>query len=75
MELDGCHLRTSMGGQLLCAVARDRNDNMLPLAIGVVDIECKVSWLWFLQLLFEDFGTPDKTSWIFMSDQQKVSPY
>ena len=55
--LDGCHLRTSIGGQLLCTVGRDGNDNMMPLAIAVVDIECKVSWVWFLKLLFEDFGT------------------
>ena len=61
-----------MGGQLLCAVGKDGNDNIMPLAMAVVDIECKVSWVWFLKLLFEDFGTPQETGWIFMSDQQKV---
>ena len=71
--LDGCFLKTSMGGQLLCAVARDGNENMFPLAYAVVDIECKESWKWFLSVLFEDFGHPSETRWVFMSDKQKVS--
>ena len=50
-----------MGGQLLCAVGRDGNDNMFPLAMAIVDIEEKISWKWFLKLLFEDFGHPTKT--------------
>ena len=61
-----------MGGQLLRAVGRDGNDNMMPLTMAVVDIECKVSWVWLFKLLFEDFGTPQETGWKFMSDQQKV---
>ncbi|WCJ25162.1 hypothetical protein M5689_007068 [Euphorbia peplus] len=69
--LDGCHLKSSMGGQLLSAIARDGNDNMFPLAIAVVDSECKESWSWFLQLLQDDFGTVSETRWVFMSDQQK----
>ena len=70
--LDGCHLKTSMGGQLLCAVGRDGNDNMFPLAMAIVDVEEKISWKWFLKLLFEDFGHPTETGWVFMFDQQKV---
>ena len=62
----------SNGGQLLCAVGRDGNENMFPISIAVVDIECKSSWLWFLGLLFEDFGCPEETGWVFMSDKQKV---
>ena len=71
--LDGCHLTSPIGGQMLCAVAKDGNDNMFPLAYAVVDIECKDSWVWFLGLLFEDFGHPNETRWVFMSDKQKVS--
>lgn len=40
---DGCHLKNSIGEQLLCAIARDENDNMFPLAMVAVDIECKES--------------------------------
>ncbi|CAH9142766.1 unnamed protein product [Cuscuta epithymum] len=70
--LDGCHLKHSMGGQLLCAVARDGNENMFPLAIAYVDSEDKASWTWFLEVMFEDFGRPEETNWVFMSDKQKV---
>ena len=62
----------SNGGQLLCAVGRDGNENMFPISIAVVDIECKSSWLWFLGLLFEDFGFIEEIGWVFMSDKQKV---
>ncbi|XP_039121227.1 uncharacterized protein LOC120257974 [Dioscorea cayenensis subsp. rotundata] len=44
---------------------------MLPLAIACVDAECKESWTWFLQVLCEDFGRPQNTGCVFMSDQQK----
>ncbi|CAH9071397.1 unnamed protein product [Cuscuta epithymum] len=73
--LDGCHLKTSMGGQLLCAVARDGNENMFPIAIAYVDSEDKASWTWFLEVMFEDFGRPEETDWVFMSDKQKVLFY
>lgn len=69
--LDGCHLKTQFGGILLCAVARDPNDQYFPLAFAVVESECKDSWEWFLDLLLHDIG-PDRR-WIFISDQQKVS--
>ncbi|XP_065867854.1 uncharacterized protein [Euphorbia lathyris] len=39
--LDGCHLKGMLGGQLLCAIGRDRNENMFPLAIAIVNSECK----------------------------------
>ena len=56
----------------MCDVGRDGNENMFPLAIAVVDIEEKVSWKWFINLLFEEFGSPSETGWVFISDQQKV---
>ncbi|KAG8377164.1 hypothetical protein BUALT_Bualt09G0140000 [Buddleja alternifolia] len=33
--LDGCFMKTLFGGQLLVAVGRDGNDNMVPIAIAV----------------------------------------
>lgn len=62
-----------MRGHLLCAIARDVNENMLPLAITCVDAECKESWSWFLKILCEDYGRQEDTGWVFMSDQQKVT--
>ncbi|XP_014506344.1 uncharacterized protein LOC106766100 [Vigna radiata var. radiata] len=34
---DGCHLKTSYGGQLLVVVGRDPNDQYFPLAFAVVE--------------------------------------
>ena len=43
--LDGCHLKGRFGGQLLAATARDENDNIFPVAVAVVEQECKESWI------------------------------
>ncbi|KAK2450797.1 hypothetical protein QL285_009897 [Trifolium repens] len=67
--VDGCHLKTKYGGQLLIAVGRDPHDQYFPLAFGVVENETKESWRWFIQLLMEDLGTDNK--YVFISDQQK----
>jgi len=32
ISLDGCRLKGPYGGQLLCAVCRDENDDMYPIA-------------------------------------------
>ncbi|KAL0374669.1 UNVERIFIED_CONTAM: hypothetical protein Sradi_3382600 [Sesamum radiatum] len=37
--LDGCFLKTCFKGQLLVAVGRDGNDNMVPIALAIVPIE------------------------------------
>lgn len=68
--VDGCHLKTRYGGQLLIAVGRDPNDQYFPLAFGVVETETKESWRWFLTLLLENIGQDKR--WVFISDQQKV---
>ena len=39
--LDGCHLKGPYGGQLLSAPAIDGDNQMLPLAIAVVEAKCK----------------------------------
>ncbi|XP_052724458.1 uncharacterized protein LOC128194023 [Vigna angularis] len=70
--LDGCFLKGVYKGELLTAVGRDPNDQMLPLAYAVVEVENKDSWTWFLQLLIEDLGGNEVCggcTW--MSDQQK----
>ncbi|XP_052734198.1 uncharacterized protein LOC128196726 [Vigna angularis] len=54
--LDGCFLKGVYKGELLTVVGRDPNDQMLPLAYAVVEVENKDSWTWFLQLLIEDLG-------------------
>ena len=48
IALNGCFLKGFYGGELLTAIGRDPNDQMLPLAYVVVEVECKDSWSWFL---------------------------
>jgi hypothetical protein len=57
----------------LAAIGRDPNDQMLPIALAVVEGETKDSWAWFLELLVNDLGGQRfcKT-FTFISDQQKV---
>jgi len=74
IRLDICFLKGKYGVELLSIVARDGNDQMLPLAYSVVEAENKETWSWFLELLVDDLGGPRVCSGTtFMSDQQKVS--
>ncbi|WVY91979.1 hypothetical protein V8G54_037493 [Vigna mungo] len=70
--LDRCFLKGKYGGELLTAVGRDGNEQILPIAYAVVEVENKDSWTWFLELLIEDLGGVDvASSCTFISDQQK----
>lgn len=39
--LYGCFLKGVYGSHMLSAIARDGNDNIFPIAIVVVEIECR----------------------------------
>ena len=41
--LDGCHLKGKFGRHILSTTARDGNDNIFPVALGVVEQENKDS--------------------------------
>jgi len=41
--LDGCHIKTKFGGQLLAAVGMDPNDCIYPIAFAVVEVESFVT--------------------------------
>ena len=58
--LDACHLKTKTGGQLMCAVDRDPNDEYFPFAYAVVEAEIKDTWTWFLNLLLADIRNGNK---------------
>ncbi|XP_014492311.1 uncharacterized protein LOC106754763 [Vigna radiata var. radiata] len=74
--LDGAFLKGKHHGELLTVVARDTNDQMLPLAYAIVEVENKDTWTWFLELLIADLGGPDVCSGLtIMSDQQKGLRY
>lgn len=70
--LDSCFLKTYMGGVLLCAVGKDGNHEMYPIAWAIVEIENEECWTWFLKCFIEDLGITEGNSWTFVSDQQKV---
>jgi hypothetical protein len=59
--LDGCHIRTKFGGQLLTATGIDPNDCIFPIAMAVVEVESLVSWKWFLETLKQDLGIENTT--------------
>ncbi|XP_015170490.1 uncharacterized protein [Solanum tuberosum] len=69
--LDGCFLKGVSKGQLLVAVCKDGNNQMLPLAWAVVEVENKFTWAWFVKLLKEDLQLGDGTDLTIISDMQK----
>lgn len=73
IRLDACHLKGSFGGQLMCDVERNENNQMFPLSITVVEAEFKVSWMCFSDIITNHVGKPNEKSWVFISDRQKVN--
>jgi alpha-galactosidase len=71
--LDGCFFKGATNGELLCALGRDANNQMYPIAWAVVDKENNDNWDWFCDLLSRDIGVEGGKEWVFISDQQKVT--
>ncbi|RYR54837.1 hypothetical protein Ahy_A06g030100 [Arachis hypogaea] len=69
--LDGTFLKGYFGGQLLISVGQDTNNQLFPIAYGVVDAETRKNWRFFLEELHTDIADYKENGWIFMSDQQK----
>ena len=46
--LDGCFLKGEYRGQLLTAIGKDGNNQMLPIAYAVVEAETTELWSWLL---------------------------
>ncbi|RYR24896.1 hypothetical protein Ahy_B02g058473 [Arachis hypogaea] len=44
VSLHGCFSKTPQGGQLLTAIGRDPNDQIIPIAYAVFEVETKESW-------------------------------
>ncbi|CAM0947194.1 unnamed protein product [Alopecurus aequalis] len=70
--LDGCFIKLSTGQQILAATGRDGNNNIFPIAFGVVEKEDTASWLWFLTQLRYCIGEASQFgTYTIMSDRQK----
>lgn len=52
--LDGCFLKEIRKGELLCAIGRDENNHIYPIAWAIVCIENKENWKWVLDNLIDD---------------------
>ena len=66
-------MKVGSGFQILAATARDGNNNMFPLAFGVVGKEETSTWCWFLTQLKYALGggTSKHGPFTIMSDRQK----
>jgi len=72
--LDGCWFKGANNGNLLCAIGRDANNQMYPIAWAAVPIENYDTWYWFLSLLQKDLCISNGgEDWVLISDQQKVN--
>jgi len=69
---DGCFLKGVSRGQLLVAVCKDGNNQMLPLAWAVVEVENTFTWKWFIKLVRHDLELGDGTKLTTITDMQKV---
>ncbi|KAL2901090.1 hypothetical protein RDABS01_026172 [Bienertia sinuspersici] len=70
--LDGCFLKTYLGGMLLSAIGSDANEQMYPLAWAVVEGETNASWQWFLLHLKKVVREEDGHGWTIFSDENPV---
>ena len=68
--LDGFHIKTKFGGQLLCAVGMDPNECIFPVSFAIVEVENTETWRWFLRTLKQDLGIDNTGPWTIMSDKQ-----
>ncbi|WVZ75505.1 hypothetical protein U9M48_023551 [Paspalum notatum var. saurae] len=70
--LDGCWFKGANNGQLLCAIGKDANNQMYPIAWAAVPNETYDTWYWFIGLLQKDLNISNGVQdWVFISDQQK----
>jgi hypothetical protein len=67
--IDGCHIKTKHGGQLLAAVGIDPNECIYPIAMGVVEVESTSTWKWFLVTLKNDLNIINIGPYTIMSDK------
>ncbi|XP_038972040.1 uncharacterized protein LOC120104627 [Phoenix dactylifera] len=72
--MDGTFIKHKDGGVLLGATSKDGNDDMFPIAYGVVDIECDENWEWFCRFLKEAIHSCTEYSgqqFTFMTDRHQ----
>ncbi|KAE8804140.1 MATE efflux family protein 3, chloroplastic [Hordeum vulgare] len=75
-RVDGCFIKLITGQQILAATGRDGNNNIYPIAFGVVDKEDSDCWTWFLTQLRCCIGSGSKFGiYTIISDRQKSTGF
>nr|KAJ0220603.1 hypothetical protein LSAT_V11C200067840 [Lactuca sativa] len=69
--VDGCFLKGLCKGELLAVVGRDTNNNIYHIVWVVVNVENKVNWKWFLDILVDDIGGGNGNGLTIISDGHK----
>ena len=73
--LDGCHIKRRFSRQILSATTKDANDNILLVAMAVVEQETKESWIWFLEIFADDIRRLEELQFVFIFYRQKVCKF
>ncbi|XP_022154402.1 protein FAR-RED ELONGATED HYPOCOTYL 3-like [Momordica charantia] len=67
LVIDGAHFKGKYRGVILIASSVDGNNQIYPLAFGIVDQESGQSWTWFLNMVKTCIGEVDEL--LFVSDR------
>ena len=70
--INACFLKTFLGGQLLCAIGRDNNDQMFSISWAVVEGENLRSWEWFLLGLQSYLSLGNGKDLVILSNEHQV---
>jgi hypothetical protein len=71
LAIDGTHTLSKYRMMLLICCGIDANDNVFPIAWGLVPIENEYWWTWFLENLALAYSSTSSEDHIFISDRDK----
>ncbi|XP_056849556.1 uncharacterized protein LOC108824591 isoform X2 [Raphanus sativus] len=69
--IDGCFMKSTSKGQLVAAVGRDANNQIYPVAWGIVQVEDADNWKWFIERVKSDLDLKNGEGFTLISDKQK----
>ncbi|XP_065631671.1 uncharacterized protein LOC136068446 [Quercus suber] len=72
LGIDGCHLKGPFGGVLLVAISLDGDNGLFPVAVTIVEVECKGNWLFFLHHLDLALGLIDAVARVFLGASHRL---